>query len=58
MKTLVTSELSGAAVAASGGGPKGRNVLERFVRHASEHLGSRFDGILQLIPGLFACHYD
>jgi len=26
-----TSELSGAALAASGGGPKGRNVLERLV---------------------------
>jgi len=28
----ITSELSGAALAASGGGPKGRNVLERLVR--------------------------
>ena len=27
----LTSELSGAALAASGGGPKGRNVLERLV---------------------------
>ena len=29
----LTSELSGAALAASGGGPKGRNVLERFVMY-------------------------
>ena len=28
----LTSELSGAALAASGGGPEGRNVLERLVR--------------------------
>jgi hypothetical protein len=28
----LTSELSGAALAASGGGPKGWNVLQRFVR--------------------------
>lgn len=31
LRTFVTSELSGAALAASGGGPKGRNALERLV---------------------------
>ena len=31
MAAHLTSELSGAALAASGGGPKGRNELERLV---------------------------
>jgi hypothetical protein len=45
----ITSELSGAALAPSGGGPKGRNVLEQFVRQELRKFPARaLDAFLRL----------